>query len=76
MRGQLSTRIPNDGAQRAAFGAAFQDVNGCAAHDWGQVLTFRGKIGPHFRAFTMHFMAWAWIARIGGELDHSPFLSS
>ncbi len=52
MRGSLITRIPNDGAQQAAFGAAFQDVNGCAAHDWGQVLTFRGKIGPHFRAFT------------------------
>ncbi len=29
MRGELPTRIPNDGAQQAAF----QDVNGCAAHD-------------------------------------------
>jgi hypothetical protein len=29
MRGSLITRFSNDGAQQAAF----QDVNGCAAHD-------------------------------------------
>src|SRR6266581_8002702 len=27
-------------------------VNGCAAHHWGQVLTFQGKNGPPFGAFT------------------------
>ncbi len=43
MRGSLITRIPNDGAQQAAFGAAFQDVNGCAAHLSGQNrATFQG----------------------------------
>ncbi len=29
----------------ARCGAVSQTVNSCAAHDWGQVLMFQGKIG-------------------------------
>ena len=52
MRYALSTRIYKNGAQQSASGAVFQTLNSCAAHDWGQMLMFEGKIGPHFRAFT------------------------
>jgi len=27
-------------------------ANGCAAHDWGQMLTLRVKTCSHFRSFT------------------------
>jgi hypothetical protein len=35
-----------------ASGAVLQAVNGCATLNWGQMLTFQGKIGPDSKAFT------------------------
>jgi len=33
-------------------GKYHQLTNGCAAHDWGQMCRFQGKIRSHFRSFT------------------------
>jgi hypothetical protein len=49
---QLPTRIYNDRAHHSASGVVSQALNGCAAQDWGQLLTFQGKSGSHFGAFT------------------------
>jgi len=50
---RLIIQIDNSCTQPSAPRAVSQAVNGCAAHDWGQVLTFQGKIGQGFRSFTI-----------------------
>src|SRR5439155_13086752 len=63
---RLSVRIYNYHAQQSARGAVSQMANGCAAHDWGQMLTFRVKTCSLFRSFTKsvkkcvpHLVNWA-----------------
>src|SRR6266567_3571687 len=41
--GTLTIRIYNYRAHSSASGEAFQVVNGCAAHSWGQVLMLEGQ---------------------------------
>jgi hypothetical protein len=50
--GTLTIRIYNSRDQQTPPEAVSLLVNGCAAHYSRQVLTFEGKNGPHFRAFT------------------------
>jgi hypothetical protein len=50
--GLLTARIYNHFALPLASRAVSQVVNGCAAHDWGQVLVFEGKSCSHLGAFT------------------------
>jgi hypothetical protein len=39
--------------EAARPGAALFGWDTTSAQDWGQVLTFEGKNGPHFRAFLL-----------------------
>src|SRR6266702_2218248 len=50
--GRLPARISNHRARSLASRAVSQVANGCAAQDWGQVLTFEGKNCSHFGSFT------------------------
>ena len=43
--GTLTIRIYNSRDQQTPPEAVSLLVNGCAAHDWGQVLTIEGKNG-------------------------------
>jgi hypothetical protein len=52
MRYAPTTRIYKNGAQQSASGAVFQVVNGCAAHNSGQMLMFQGKSCSLFTSFT------------------------
>src|SRR5712692_9378730 len=49
---RLATRIYNYHAPASAPGAVSQVAKGCAAQDWGQLLTLRVKTCSHFRSFT------------------------
>jgi hypothetical protein len=51
----LATRIDKNGVQTVACEAAFQGVNGCAAHDWGQIARPEGKSCSLRRSFTTSF---------------------
>ena len=66
--GTLTIRIYNSRDQQTPPEAVSLLVNGCAAHDWGQVLTFEGKNGPHFRAFTSHPERSEGSVAIGSEM--------
>jgi len=41
-----------DAERRSQVGSGFPSHAPVGAQDWGQVLTFEGKNGPHFKAFT------------------------
>jgi UbiD family decarboxylase len=50
--GMLTARIYNHRALQVASRVVSQVANGCAAHDWGQVLMFEGKSCSPFGSFT------------------------
>ena len=54
---RLIIQIDNSCTQPSAPRAVSQAVNGCAAHDWGQVLTFQGKIGQGKRLIYQKVLA-------------------
>jgi hypothetical protein len=39
-------------------------INGCAAHDWGQLFMFEGKTCSHSKSFTTHLIGRALTARL------------
>ena len=55
----LATRIDKNGVQTVACEAAFQGVNGCAAHDWGQIARPEGKSCSLRRSFTSQRVSYA-----------------
>ena len=50
--GMLTARIYNHRALQIASRVVSQVANGCAAHDWRQVLIFQGKTCSLFTSFT------------------------
>ena len=52
-RGTLVIRIYNYRAQQTAPEAFSLVANGCAVHDWRQLLTLQGKSRSLARSFTM-----------------------
>src|SRR6266852_4550842 len=72
--GMLTIRIYNSRDQQTPPEAVSLLVNGCAAHDWGQVLTFEGKNGPHFRAFTSNLTEGLTGKCPEGSTDLAPML--
>jgi hypothetical protein len=62
-----------DAERRSQVGSGFPSHAPVGAQDWGQVLTFEDKNGPHFKAFTIYFkQGYGGPNRVSGQLLESP----